>query len=282
MKSFSTISDLKAEISRLIALKKSVGFVPTMGALHRGHLTLVERAKQQNDVVVVSIFVNPTQFNDKNDLSRYPRTPEQDLQMLEAAGVDLVFVPEVLEIYPEGEMEEKFEFGNLEQLMEGAHRPGHFQGVARVVAKLFRIVCPERAYFGEKDFQQLAIIKELTGKFFPKIDIIPCPTVREYDGLAMSSRNAFLDNETRKEAALISQTLFQVQNSKNDLSIAELKKLVEEKINASRFLKLEYFEIADENSLHPVSEISTTKTVRAFIAVKAGAVRLIDNISLNS
>jgi pantoate--beta-alanine ligase len=282
MKSFSTISDLKAEISRLIALKKSVGFVPTMGALHRGHLTLVERAKQQNDVVVVSIFVNPTQFNDKNDLSRYPRTPEQDLQMLEAAGVDLVFVPEVLEIYPEGEMEEKFEFGNLEQLMEGAHRPGHFQGVARVVAKLFRIVCPERAYFGEKDFQQLAIIKELTGKFFPKIDIIPCPTVREYDGLAMSSRNALLDNETRKEAALISQTLFQVQNSKNDLSIAELKKLVEEKINASRFLKLEYFEIADENSLHPVSEISTTKTVRAFIAVKAGAVRLIDNISLNS
>jgi len=282
MKAFSTIKELKAEIGRFKTLNKSIGFVPTMGALHKGHVSLVEKAKAETDILVVSIFVNPAQFNDKSDLLKYPRTPEKDLQMLQAAGVDFVFMPDASEIYPKGEAEEKFDFGNLEKVMEGAHRAGHFQGVARVVAKLFRIVTPSRAYFGEKDFQQLAIIKMLAENFFPEIEIMPCHTVREEDGLAMSSRNILLSSQTRSEAALISKTLFQVKDSNNSLSVAELKQLVEEKINSSRFLKLEYFEIADENTLRPVSEFSNSKETRAFIAVKAGAIRLIDNISLNS
>lgn len=261
---------------------KSFGFVPTMGALHRGHISLVEKAKQENDIVVVSIFVNPTQFNDKKDLLKYPRTPEKDLKMLEAAGVDCVFMPEASEIYPAGEAEEQFDFGNLEKVMEGAHRPGHFQGVARVVAKLFRIVTPDRAYFGEKDFQQVVIIKKLAEKLFPEIKIIACPTIREADGLAMSSRNTLLDAQTRNEAILISKTLFQLSDLKSRMTIRMLKEYVEEKINTSDLLKLEYFEIADENTLEPLEKMNDGIKSRAFIAVKAVDIRLIDNVSLNS
>ncbi|HLG34418.1 MAG TPA: pantoate--beta-alanine ligase [Bacteroidia bacterium] len=282
MKVFSKINQVKSEIIGLKTAGNSIGFVPTMGALHQGHISLIEKAKLANDVVVCSIFVNPAQFNDKSDLLKYPRTLEKDLEMLESAGTDLVFTPETTEIYPDGEAEEKFDFGNLDKVMEGAHRPGHFRGVAKVVAKLFRIVTPDKAYFGEKDFQQLVIIKKLEEKLFPEIQIIACPTVREEDGLAISSRNILLDMQTREAAALISKTLFQVKELKNKMSINELKTFVEKKISSSRFLELGYFEIVDESTLQPLTEIMKTKSARAFIAVKAGAIRLIDNVSLNS
>ena len=282
MRVFGAIKDLKEEISRLKSATRTVGFVPTMGALHSGHVSLVERALGENDIVVVSIFVNTAQFNDKDDLLNYPRTAESDLKLLESTRTDVVFTPSVSEIYPKSEPEEKFELGNLEKFMEGAHRPGHFQGVARVVSKLFRIVAADKAYFGEKDFQQLAVIRKLAENFFPATQIIPCLTVREENGLAMSSRNMLLDNKTRDEASLIFKTLTQIKNLKNEMSIDALKKFAEEKINSAEFLKLEYFEIADENTLNPLNEISPAVKTRAFIAVKAGAVRLIDNISLNS
>jgi pantoate--beta-alanine ligase len=282
MKVVSAINVIKNEISQLKSVGKSIGFVPTMGALHLGHLALAEQAKAGNDVVVVSIFVNPGQFNDKNDLLKYPRTPEKDLEMLQNSGTHLVFMPDSDEIYPEGESEEKFDLGNLDIVMEGAQRPGHFQGVARVVAKLFRIVTPDNAYFGEKDFQQLAIIKYMSQKLFPEIRIVSCATVREADGLAMSSRNMLLDEKVRIESVRISKSLAQLKDLKNKMSVDELKAFVERNINSSRFLKLEYFEIAEEDTLMPLEIIESNIKARAFIAVKAGSVRLIDNISLNS
>ncbi|MBK5285847.1 MAG: pantoate--beta-alanine ligase [Bacteroidia bacterium] len=282
MRVFLGISDIKSEISKLKAGNKSIGFVPTMGALHQGHIALIDRAKKENNAAVCSIFVNPTQFNDKNDLLKYPRVPEHDLPMLEAAGTDLVFTPDSQEIYPKNEPAELFDFKNLDKVMEGAHRPGHFQGVARVVAKFFRIINPGKAYFGEKDFQQLAIIKQISKELFPAIQIIVCPTVREADGLAMSSRNALLDKQTRAEAALISKTLFQIYDLKNHMNVPEIKRFVENRFHTSLFLKLEYFEIADENTLSPIESFNNKTKARAFIAVKAGSVRLIDNVSLNS
>jgi pantoate--beta-alanine ligase len=229
--------------------------------------------------VVTSIFVNPTQFNNPEDLKKYPRTLEKDLLMLESAQNDIVFSPEAEEMYPAHEPEEHFDFEGLDKVMEGKFRPGHFQGVARVVAKLFRIVEPNKAYFGEKDYQQLAIIKKISTKLFPSLTIVPCPTVREKDGLAMSSRNALLDEKSRAEAPIIFQMLSQVKELKDKLSVSELK-MVLERIKSTSSLEIEYFEIADENNLEPLSEIN--KDARAFIAVWAGKVRLIDNLSLNS
>jgi|ERR1041385_1153514 pantoate--beta-alanine ligase len=279
MKIFSKIKDIKAELAELRAQKKSIGFVPTMGALHAGHTSLVEKARKENDTVVTSIFVNPTQFNNPEDLKKYPRSLEKDSEMLKSAKNDIIFNPEVEEMYPANEAEEYFNFEGLDTVMEGKFRPGHFQGVARVVAKLFRIVEPDRVYFGEKDYQQLLIIRKIFGKLFPKITIVPCPTMREKDGLAMSSRNALLDNAARAEAPLIFQALSKVKELKNTSSIAELKKMVMDSINSSSTLRVEYFEIADENTLQPLTEIN--KNARAFIAVQAGKVRLIDNLSLN-
>jgi pantoate--beta-alanine ligase len=279
MKIFTKIKDIKAELAQAKTPKKSIGFVPTMGALHLGHISLVEKARSENDVVVTSIFVNPTQFNNPVDLKKYPRTLEKDLEMLKSTQNDMVFSPEVEEMYPANEPEEHFDFKGLDTVMEGKFRPGHFQGVARVVAKLFRIIEPDRAYFGEKDYQQLLIIKKISEQLFPDINVIACLTVREKDGLAMSSRNALLDAATRSEAPLIFQALSKVKELKNTLGISELKQLVTDKINSSSTLRVEYFEIADENSLQPLSEIN--KNARAFIAVQAGKVRLIDNLSLN-
>jgi pantoate--beta-alanine ligase len=279
MKIFSKIRDIKAELAQQRAQKKSIGFVPTMGALHAGHISLVEKARKENDAVVTSIFVNPTQFNNPEDLKKYPRNLEKDSEMLKSAENDIVFNPEVEEMYASSESEEHFDFEGLDTVMEGKFRPGHFKGMARVVAKLFRIVEPDRVYFGEKDYQQLLIIRKILGKLFPKITIVSCPTVREKDGLAMSSRNALLDNATRAEAPLIFKALFRVKELKNTSSIPELKKLVMDNINSSSTLRVEYFEIADENNLMPLSEIN--KNARAFIAVQAGKVRLIDNLSLN-
>lgn len=258
----------------------SIGFVPTMGALHKGHLSLVEKAAVENSVVVVSIFVNPTQFNDLNDLKRYPRNLEADMKLLEPTGCDLVFAPEPEEIYPEPDTR-KFDFGNLEKVMEGKHRPGHFNGVAQVVSKLFKMVNPDKAYFGLKDFQQLAIIQKMVNMLEMPVEIVPCPIVREESGLAMSSRNELLSAEERQNAALIFQTLKKAKNLAGAISVRELENEVIKTINKNPFLNVEYFEIVDFENLQPVESWQAEGKKIACIAVFCGKVRLIDNIVLN-
>jgi pantoate--beta-alanine ligase len=268
-------------ISALKASGKKIGFVPTMGALHQGHLTLAERAKRENDSVVVSIFVNPTQFNNAGDLKKYPRTLEADKQLLNNIGTDILFFPSTEEMYPPGESRDKsYDFGTLENVMEGKHRPGHFKGVAQVVSKLFSIVNPDKAYFGEKDFQQLAIIRELVKKMNSGIKVIGCPTVREINGLAMSSRNMLLNTDERKRAAGISSALFFVRDNLKNFSVQEIKQKAIDKITSATEGNVEYLEIADENTLQPVDEWNNSKPLRVFTAVKLGNVRLIDNVPL--
>lgn len=258
---------------------KSIGFVPTMGALHNGHIALIERAKAGNGIAVCSIFVNPVQFNDPADLEKYPRTPESDIAMLEAAGCDVLFMPSVDEMYPTAD-KRMFEFGEIEKVMEGAHRPGHFNGVAIVVSTLFEIVKPHRAYFGEKDFQQLAIVRSMTKQLGLPVEIVGCPIVREADGLAMSSRNVRLSVEERKKAALIPQTLFKVKEMAASEGVESLKAFVKGEIGKEPSMQLDYFEISDTETLQPVSSIPPGKGAVACIAVKLGPVRLIDNVIL--
>lgn len=265
---------------KVLNKKGSIGFVPTMGALHNGHLSLVEQAGYENGVVVVSIFVNPTQFNDPGDLIRYPRNLEADLKLLGTIGCQLVFAPSVQEIYPEPD-NRNFNFGPLEQVMEGTHRPGHFNGVAQVVSKLFEIVNPDRAYFGLKDFQQLAVIRKLVKQLEIPVEIVPCPIVREKSGLAMSSRNELLSAEERENAALIYQALLQAQNLAGQISVRELEKRVTATINKNPFLSVEYFEIVDSENLQPVNTWDEKGEKIGCIAVYCGKVRLIDNIVLN-
>jgi pantoate--beta-alanine ligase len=271
----------KFELSKILIKFKNegqkIGFVPTMGALHEGHLSLMRICRAKNDVAVASIFVNPTQFNDKNDLKNYPRMPEKDLAMLEQEGCDYVFLPEVDEIYPEPDTR-VFEFGKLGEVMEGSHRPGHFNGVAQVVSKLFEIVMPHNAYFGDKDFQQLAIIKFLVKELNYPINIIPCPIVREPDGLAMSSRNLLLGENERNNAPLIYKTLAEAKLLSAKLNVNELISWVISQINSNSYLKVEYFEIVDELELQPVKDWTGNSKKVGCIAVKAGNIRLIDNI----
>lgn len=271
------ISDLKVMLQGFRSEGKSIGFVPTMGALHKGHVSLVERSVAENDITVVSIFVNPTQFNDKNDLKNYPRMPEKDIAMLDAAGVDVVFMPTEDEIYPEPDTR-VFDFGMLDKVMEGKFRPGHFNGVAQVVSKLFDIVEPHRAYFGQKDYQQLAIIRAMVRMLDYKIEIIGCPIVREPDGLAMSSRNLLLTPEHRNSAPLIYKTLAEARNKTNDLSVKEMIDWVINGINADPNLKVEYFELVDADSLLPVQGWDHPNGIVGCIAVWAGNIRLIDNM----
>ena len=275
-----TIKNLQSELVAFQTSGESTGFVPTMGALHAGHISLVTRAVSENRVVVVSIFVNPTQFNDPKDLERYPRNPDSDIKLLEETGCHIVFVPEVNEIYPEPDTR-KFNFGSLETAMEGKHRPGHFNGVAQVVSKLFEIVKPDKAYFGLKDFQQLAIIKKLVKQLEIPVEIVPCSIVREESGLAMSSRNELLTTEERKNAAAISETLFKAKELNNKKSVQELAKWIEKNINNNRFLTVEYVEIVDDEKLQPIKSWNEKKTKVACVAVYCGKVRLIDNIILN-
>lgn len=272
---------------------KKIGFVPTMGALHKGHISLIDKAKGDCDVVVASIFVNPTQFNDISDLNNYPRTFEADCQMLESAGCDILFAPEVAEMYTPEELERKRQhiedkewtkgktvnFGLLEKVMEGARRPGHFNGVAQVVSKLFRIVEPNKAYFGQKDFQQLAIIKSMVKQLQIPIEIIACPIMREPNGLAMSSRNERLNPDQRKVASLISKILFEVKKMQTSKTVDELKVFVTQQIKTEPQFDLEYFEIADTDTLQPINNFNSSKKSTAFIAVKIGSIRLIDNIA---
>ncbi len=271
------ISEVKLILSDLHTKGLTIGFVPTMGALHLGHISLVERAVRENDIVVVSIFVNPTQFNDKSDLKNYPRTPEKDLALIEKSGVHYVFMPSEHEIYPEPDTR-VFDFGNLDKVMEGAHRPGHFNGVAQVVSKLFNIVNPHRAYFGQKDFQQLAIIRQMVKQLNQSVEIIPCPIIREKDGLAMSSRNLLLEPEIRQCAPLIYKTLSEARNKVGLLSVKEMISWVEENINKEPYLSVEYFSLSDSTTLQPVNSWNDSNSIIGCIAVRAGKIRLIDNV----
>lgn len=277
MKLISTIKDLKSLLDECRAAGKTVGLVPTMGALHQGHASLVERAVKENDVVVVSIFVNPTQFNDKNDLKNYPRTLEADCALLEKIGADIAFAPSVEEMYPT-EDTRQFSFAPIDTVMEGACRPGHFNGVAQIVSKLFYAVEPDKAYFGEKDFQQLAIIREMVRQLDMKLEIVGCPIVREADGLAMSSRNTLLTADERNRALTISRTLFASLDYAAGNSLAATKAFVEEKINSTPGLELEYYQIVDGNTLQEINEWSDSDYIVGCIALFCGKIRLIDNI----
>jgi len=277
MKVFSTIADLKAEIAAQKAAGKTIGLVPTMGALHAGHASLVKKCASENDVTVVSVFVNPTQFNDKNDLKNYPRTLEKDTELLQSVGCNLIFAPSEDEIYPEPDTR-VFDFAPLDKVMEGKYRPGHFNGVAQIVSKLFDIVTPDKAYFGEKDFQQLAIIREMVKQLGLPLEIIACPIVREADGLALSSRNARLTDSQRKKAVTISKVLFESRNFAPSKSIAELTDWVIDNVNKESELRVEYFEIVDGNTLQAVSDWNQTDYIVGCITVFCGEVRLIDNI----
>jgi len=259
---------------------QSIGFVPTMGALHEGHIALVQRARAENDVVGCSIFVNPIQFNNPEDLEKYPRTLERDLEMLKEAGCDLVFVPSVKEMYPEP-VTQKYDFGALERVMEGKSRPGHFNGVAVVVKKLLDIFRPDRAYFGEKDYQQLCIIQALVNKTSLPVEIVPCPTIREGDGLAMSSRNRRLSDEERRVAPEIFTTLMAVKDQAGKVPVAELKKWASDRI-AGFGMVIDYFEIAEAGTLQPVDNWHAGAPLRAFAACFLGNVRLIDNMEIFS
>ena len=277
MKVIATKAELKAILDEYRNEEKSVALVPTMGALHEGHASLVRRSVAENDVTVVSVFVNPTQFNDKNDLQNYPRTLDADCALLENVGADIVFAPSVDEMYPEEDTRE-FSFAPLDTVMEGAFRPGHFNGVAQIVSKLFYAVEPDRAYFGEKDFQQLAIIREMVRQLALSVEIVGCPIVREHDGLAMSSRNTLLSDDERERALTISRTLFEsVEYAKNN-SLAHTKTFVENVINDTDGLVLEYYQIVDGNTLQEIIEWSDSDYVVGCIALFCGKVRLIDNI----
>jgi pantoate--beta-alanine ligase len=260
------------------------GLVPTMGALHDGHMSLVNRAVNECGLVIVSIFVNPTQFNNKEDLKNYPRTIERDLGLL--SGMlrenDVLFTPETEEIYPEPDTR-IFNLGNLDKVMEGLHRPGHFNGVAQVVSRLFEIIKPDNAYFGHKDFQQLTIIREIVRQSGNRINIIGCPIIREADGLAMSSRNQLLEPHIRKEAEVIYRTISKAGELIRNMEIDNIRKYVFNNINLLSDFTVEYFEIADAQELLPVnnkSQMNENKKYFAFIAVRAGNVRLIDNIEI--
>ena len=273
---------IKSVQQKIKSLKKgtSIGFVPTMGALHKGHLSLIERAKKENDIVVVSIFVNPTQFDKKEDLINYPKTIDKDLSLLKSVYCDLVFAPSSSEIYANNIKSENFEFDGLEFQMEGKFRDGHFDGVGTIVKRLFEIVKPHKAYFGEKDFQQLQIIRSLVKNYKIPVKIVPCEIYREDDGLAMSSRNARLTIEHRLAAPFIYKTLKKAKLKFGTENALDIVKWVENEFKKDPLLELEYFEIAEEETLQTIKNNNPKRKYRAFIAVFAGKIRLIDNISL--
>lgn len=269
-----------SEVSDLLTKSgESLGFVPTMGALHPGHISLVERAARENRHVVVSIFVNPIQFNNLEDLRLYPRTLEEDLRLLETTRCEYVFYPEPGEMYPD-EITESYDFGSLGDVLEGKFRPGHFNGVAIVVRRLFDIVKPHRAYFGEKDFQQLAIVREMTRMLRLPVEIVPCPTLRDPDGLAMSSRNTRLTAEGRKNAVFLYQILTQTTLWAQQNSYGQIREYVIEAFRERPEFRLEYFEIADSRTLLPLSERLPGQEAVALVAAWLENVRLIDNMRL--
>ena len=280
MKIFNTKQEINTYLTSKKEDNKTIGFVPTMGALHEGHLSLIKKAIEKNDLVVVSIFVNPTQFDNQEDLIKYPKTIENDTKLLESVSCDVLFLPSVEEIYAENIASEKFDFDGLEHQMEGKFRTGHFDGVGTIVKTLFEIVTPNRAYFGQKDFQQLQIIKKMVRKNRLPVKIKGCPIFREADGLAMSSRNARLSKEHREAAPFIYKTLKKVKNKFGIENAVTVTEWVENQFKEHPLLELEYFTIADEKSLETIKNKESNNKNRAFIAVYAGEIRLIDNIRL--
>lgn len=279
MEIFRTVSDLNRYIDDCKAKGLSVGLVPTMGALHAGHISLVDKAVADNDIVVASVFVNPTQFNNPKDLATYPRNEEEDFRMLSGAGAAAVFAPSVEEIYPDGAKPGKvFELGRAAEVMEGKFRPGHFQGVAQIVSKLFRLARPDRAYFGEKDFQQIAVIRNMVASEGIDVEIVDCPIKREADGLALSSRNALLTPEQRAVAPGIHEALAASVPYSKDHSVRATHDSVVERVNALPYCEVEYYEIVDGRTLLPVEDWEETDSVVGCITVYCGKVRLIDNI----
>lgn len=259
--------------------RSGIGFVPTMGALHAGHRSLVERARRECATVVVSVFVNPTQFNDKTDLKNYPRTPEADLRLLEEVGADYVFMPSVEEVYPEPDTR-TFDFGMIDKVMEGATRPGHFNGVAQVVSRLFDLVKPAKAYFGEKDFQQIAVIREMVRQLRIPVEIIPCPIVRGEDGLALSSRNTLLDTDHRTAAPYIYKELKAAVEKSHQTTPDQLAAWVTAQVESNPLLKVIYFQVVDAATMQQVRTWEESPAIQGCIAVQAGDIRLIDNIKL--
>ena len=282
MKIFTTKQDLKSYLTVLKEQNKTIGFVPTMGALHEGHLSLIKKAQKKNDFVVVSIFVNPTQFDKKEDLINYPKTIDEDTKLLESVSCDVLFLPSVQEIYADNISSEKFDFDGLEHQMEGKFREGHFDGVGTIVKTLFEIVEPNKAYFGQKDFQQLQIIKKMVKKHRLNVKIKGCPIFREADGLAMSSRNARLSEAHRNAAPFIYKTLKKVRKKFGTENANDVSEWVENQFKKQSLLELEYFTIAEEKSLETIKNKESNKKYRAFIAVFAGKIRLIDNIRLKN
>ena len=277
MKVIRTVSELTDQLDRLREKGQTIGLVPTMGALHAGHLSLMTRARAENDVVVASVFVNPTQFNNPDDLRTYPRTEEADCRLLEQAGVDFAFIPTVEEICPEPDTR-VFDLGPVAEVMEGAMRPGHFNGVAQIVSKLFAWTRPTRAYFGEKDFQQIAVIRRMASLEAFDIDIVSCPIKREDDGLALSSRNTRLTPQQRAIAPAIHRILTESLGWAKSMTVDEVKKRVTEEIDAVDGLRTEYYEIVDHLTMQPVSDWSATELPVGCVTVYCGDVRLIDNI----
>ena len=277
MKTFDKVKKLQEELAQY--QPSEIGFVPTMGALHAGHRSLVEKARRECKIVVVSVFVNPTQFNDKTDLKNYPRTPEADLAILEEAGADIVLMPTVEEIYPEPDTRQ-FDFGLIDKVMEGATRPGHFNGVAQVVSRLFDIVKPGKAYFGEKDFQQIAVIKAMVKQLGLELEIVECPIIRDIDGLALSSRNLLLTAEHRAAAPEIYATLKQCADKAQQMTPQQLTEWVISEVEKSGLLKVIYFQAVDSLSMQEVASWQESEHIQGCIAVQAGAIRLIDNVKI--
>ncbi|MBQ9363686.1 MAG: pantoate--beta-alanine ligase [Bacteroidaceae bacterium] len=279
MELVKTVADLKARVAAFRSEKKTIGLVPTMGALHRGHASLVERSVKENDVTVVSVFVNPTQFNDKNDLANYPRTLEADCELLQKLGASVVFAPTAEEIYPEPDTR-TFSYPPTDTVMEGAFRPGHFNGVCQIVSKLFMFAEPDKAYFGEKDFQQIAVIKRMVKDQEFSLNIVPCPIVREADGLAMSSRNTLLTEDERKIAPNIYKALRKSVDFSKRHTVEETKQKVIDEINAVEGLEVQYYEIVNAETLVSIKDWNEAEQVQGCITVFCGhtPIRLIDNI----
>lgn len=279
MQIIETVGELVSYVEKGKQQGIKTGLVPTMGALHSGHLSLVKKSREDNDCTIVSIFVNPVQFNSPTDLATYPRQPEEDFKLLAREGVDVVFAPTVEEIYPSDfDKERAFDLGRVAEVMEGQYRPGHFQGVALVVNRLFQLCRPTRAYFGMKDFQQIAVIQQMVKSEGLDVEIVPCPIVREETGLALSSRNQLLSDSERAEAANIHRTLKESLELSETQSVEEVKSWVEKTLNNKDGFRVEYFEIVDGETLIPVEEWDEAKYIVGCITVYVGSVRLIDNI----
>ncbi|MES2567163.1 MAG: pantoate--beta-alanine ligase [Bacteroidota bacterium] len=270
------------ELVEILAPKRenaTVGFVPTMGALHAGHLSLIRISKQQTDITICSIFVNPTQFNNASDLTLYPRTPEADVKLLDDAGCDILYMPEVEDVYPENDSR-KFDFGYLDTILEGAHRPGHFNGVGQVVSILLENIKPDKAYFGSKDYQQVMVVKSLVKQLKLSVEIVACPILREPDGLAMSSRNTRLTNEERKTATVVPSIMQKAIEIIHKRGVKEAKSYISQEC-ANNNMNLDYYEVCDADSLKPIAEINPHQKTISLIAVFVGNIRLIDNWMVN-